>query len=115
ISAKCFTILWQEPGIQALWILNSKKQWINATPIPGMLVIEYPHVFPMQDGIFRSTMHRAVNRCGVHRYSISLFIGTDPHAEVEGPLPSCISPDRPSKYEIISLGKYVQQRLQDMY
>ncbi|KAI5987432.1 hypothetical protein EDC04DRAFT_2510972, partial [Pisolithus marmoratus] len=113
---KCFTILWQEPGIQALWILNSKKQWINATPIPGMLVIDIGHLHSRwTNGIFRSTVHRAINRCGVHRYSISLFTGTDPHAEVEGPLPSCVSPDRPSKYEIISSGKYVQQRLQDMY
>ncbi|KAG5654315.1 hypothetical protein H0H81_004734 [Sphagnurus paluster] len=29
-----------EPGIQALQVLNSKKQWINAPPIPGTLVIK---------------------------------------------------------------------------
>ena len=38
---QCFTILWQQPEIQALQVLNSKKQWINATPIPGTLVIKY--------------------------------------------------------------------------
>lgn len=38
---QCFTILWQQPGIQALQVLNSKQQWINATPIPGTLVVKY--------------------------------------------------------------------------
>jgi len=36
---ECFTILWQEPGIQALQVLNTEKQWIDAPPIPGTLVI----------------------------------------------------------------------------
>ncbi|KIM69938.1 hypothetical protein SCLCIDRAFT_18956 [Scleroderma citrinum Foug A] len=33
-DAQCFTILWQQPGIQALQVLNLKKQWIDAMPIP---------------------------------------------------------------------------------
>lgn len=37
---QCFTILWQEPGIQALQVLNTNKQWINAPPIPGTLIIK---------------------------------------------------------------------------
>ncbi|KAG6900317.1 hypothetical protein C0993_012749 [Termitomyces sp. T159_Od127] len=37
---ECFTILWQEPGIQALQVLNPEKQWIDAPPIPGTLVIK---------------------------------------------------------------------------
>ncbi|KAF5319913.1 hypothetical protein D9611_011057 [Ephemerocybe angulata] len=39
-SYGCFTILWQEPGIQALQVLNSEKQWINAPPMSGTLVIK---------------------------------------------------------------------------
>ena len=38
---QCFTMLWQEPGIQALQVLNSDKQWIDAPPIPGTLVMKY--------------------------------------------------------------------------
>jgi len=36
---ECFTILWQEPGIQALQVLNTDKNWIDAPPIPGTLVL----------------------------------------------------------------------------
>ncbi|KAI3620777.1 2og-fe oxygenase [Moniliophthora roreri] len=28
---------WEEPGIQALQVLNAQKEWINAPPIPGKL------------------------------------------------------------------------------
>lgn len=38
--SQCFTILWQEPGIQALQVLNKEKQWVDAPPIPGTLVIK---------------------------------------------------------------------------
>ena len=34
-------MLWQEPGIQALQVLNQDKKWIDAPPIPGTLVMKY--------------------------------------------------------------------------
>ena len=37
---QCFTILWQEPGKQALQVLNSEHKWIPAPPIEGTLVIK---------------------------------------------------------------------------
>lgn len=112
---ECFTILWQEPDIQALQLLNSKNQWINATPIPGTLVINIGDLLSRwTNDIFRSTVHRAINRSGVRRYSMPLFIGADPHVDVE-PLPSCVSSDRPARYENINSGEYVRKRLRDMY
>ena len=117
---QCFTILWQQPGIQALQVLNPDKQWVNAPPIPGSLVIKYfscswriilaahwlispASATSLHDGqvrltllfhwrsiieyakddIFKATMHRAVNRSGVRRYSIPLFFGTDYNVKLE--------------------------------
>ncbi|KIK16931.1 hypothetical protein PISMIDRAFT_15489 [Pisolithus microcarpus 441] len=112
---ECFSILWQEPGIQALQILNSEKEWINATPIPGTLVINIGDLLSRwTNDIFRSTVHRAINRSGVRRYSIPMFIGANPHVEVE-PLPSCVSPERPARYETITSGEYVRKHIQEMY
>jgi len=34
-------MLWQEPGIQALQVLNQDDKWIDAPPIPGTLVMKY--------------------------------------------------------------------------
>ena len=35
------------------------------------------------DGVFKSTVHRAINRSGVERYSIPLFFGTDYDVKLE--------------------------------
>lgn len=112
---ECFTILWQEPEIQALQVLNSKKQWINAPPIPGTLVINLGDQFARwTNDIFKSTVHRAVNRSGVRRYSIPLFFGTDYDVKLE-PISSCVSEERPPRYESITAGEYVKSRLQATY
>jgi len=108
---ECFTMLWQQPGNQALQVLNSSKQWIDAPPIPGTLVINLGDEFTrMTNGIFKSTVHRAVNRSGAERYSIPLFFGIDYDVLLE-PIPGCVSPDRPMKYEVITAGDYIKARL----
>ncbi|RPD56634.1 Clavaminate synthase-like protein [Lentinus tigrinus ALCF2SS1-7] len=112
---ECFTILWQEPGIQALQVLNKQKQWIDAPPIPGTLVVNLGDQFARwTNDVFKSTVHRAINRSGVRRYSIPLFFGTDYDVKLE-PIPSCVSPDRPPKYEVVTAGDYVKERLKATY
>jgi isopenicillin N synthase-like dioxygenase len=39
-SWEVFTILWQQPGIQALEVQNESGQWLPAPPIEGTLVIK---------------------------------------------------------------------------
>ncbi|KAK7042698.1 Clavaminate synthase-like protein [Favolaschia claudopus] len=118
---ECFTILWQQPGIQALQVLNSSKEWIDAPSIEGTLVINlgdelarWTSNSAYADDVFTSTIHRAINRSGVRRYSIPLFFGTDYDVRLE-PIPSCVSTDRPPRYEVITAGEYIKGRLQATY
>ncbi|KAJ7786706.1 hypothetical protein B0H14DRAFT_2473945 [Mycena olivaceomarginata] len=112
---ECFTILWQQPGIQALQVLNSSKEWINAPAIEGTLVINLgDELARWTNDVFTSTVHRAINRSGVRRYSIPLFFGTDYDVQLE-PIPSCVSTDRPARYEVITAGEYIKARLQATY
>ncbi|KAJ2933822.1 hypothetical protein H1R20_g3278, partial [Candolleomyces eurysporus] len=115
LSWECFTILWQQPGIQALQLLNSEKRWINAPPIEGTLVINLGDEFArLTNGIFKPTIHRAFNQNGVERYSIPLFFGIDYNAKLE-PMPNCVSPERPFAYEVITAGEYIKSRFNAMY
>ncbi|EIW81555.1 2OG-Fe(II) oxygenase [Coniophora puteana RWD-64-598 SS2] len=110
-----FTILWQQPGIQALQVLNASKQWVDAPSIDGTLVINLGDQFARwTNDVFKSTVHRAINRTGAERYSIPLFFGTDYDVNIE-PIESCVSSDRPPKYPPVTAGDYVKQRLRDMY
>ncbi|KAF7357373.1 Clavaminate synthase-like protein [Mycena sanguinolenta] len=112
---ECFTILWQQPGIQALQVLNSFKEWINVPAIDGTLVINLGDQFARwTNDVFTSTVHRAINRSGVERYSIPLFFGTDYNVPLE-PISSCVSDERPARYEAITAGEYIRSRHQATY
>ncbi|EEB91799.1 hypothetical protein MPER_09787 [Moniliophthora perniciosa FA553] len=81
---ECFTILWQEPGIQALQVLNAQKEWIDAPPIPGTFVVNLGDQFARwTNDVFKSTIHRAINKSDSRRYSIPLFFGTDYDVKLE--------------------------------
>ncbi|KAF9232320.1 hypothetical protein BU15DRAFT_67573 [Melanogaster broomeanus] len=108
---ECFTILWQQPNVQVLQVMNSEKRWINAPPIKGYSGCQAP-----SHQHRRSTCHvdKAMNKSGKERYSIPLFFGTDYHVNIE-PIPSCVSANRPAKYSPVTAGDYVNKRLKDMY
>ncbi|THH06142.1 hypothetical protein EW145_g4287 [Phellinidium pouzarii] len=107
---QCFTILWQEPGIDALQVLNADNRWVNATPIPGTLVINIgDQLSRWTNDVFKSTFHRASNRSSAERYSMPLFFGVDYNVKLHA-IPSCVSAERPSKYEVITAGEHVRSR-----
>lgn len=112
---ECFTMLWQQPEIQALQVLNQDKKWVDAPPVSGTLVMNIGDQFARwTNDVFKSTVHRAINRSGVERYSLPLFFGTDYDVELV-PIPSCVSEDRPAKYPIVTAGDHVKQRLKATY
>ncbi|KAI0770560.1 Clavaminate synthase-like protein [Fomes fomentarius] len=111
----CFTLLWQQDDVRALQVLNANGKWVDAVPIPGTLVVNLGDQFARwTNDVFKSTVHRAVNRSGVERYSMPLFFGTDYDVMLEA-LPSCVSDDYPAKYEVVTAGEYVKSRLEATY
>ncbi|GJE97659.1 2OG-Fe(II) oxygenase [Phanerochaete sordida] len=111
---ECFTILWQDE-VPALQALNLDKKWVDATPIPGTFVVNLgDQLARWTNDVFKSTVHRAINRSGVERYSIPLFFGSDYDVVLEA-LPSCVSAERPPKYEPITAGEYVRSRIAETY
>lgn len=62
------------------------------------------------NGVYKSTIHRVVNRTDKERYSIPLFFSINYDETVET-LPSCVGEGYPSKYPPITAGRYVLDRL----
>ncbi|GAA6004948.1 hypothetical protein JCM10207_008460 [Rhodosporidiobolus poonsookiae] len=112
---ECFTILAQCGDVQALQVLNAAGEWVLAPPKPGTFVLNLGDMLQrMTNGAFKSTIHRAINRTGQERMSMPFFFGLDYDATVEV-LPSCITPERPARYEPIKAGEYVEKRLAETY
>ncbi|KAF9046625.1 hypothetical protein BJ165DRAFT_1180910 [Panaeolus papilionaceus] len=111
---ECFTLLWQDQ-IGGLQVQNSDSKWIDAVPIPGTIVVNLgDQLARWTNDVFKSTLHRVINKTGAERYSIPVFFGTDYEVLLE-PIPTCVSPEFPSKYEVISAGDYVKSRLTATY
>jgi isopenicillin N synthase-like dioxygenase len=64
----------------------------------------------LQNDLFVSTLHRAINRTGVERYSIPVFVGTS-YDTIIDTIPSCITPDRPKRYEPVKAGDFVRDKV----
>ncbi|BGP15049.1 hypothetical protein JCM10213_002806 [Rhodosporidiobolus nylandii] len=112
---ECFTLLCQKGDVQALQVLNSEGDWVQAPPKPGTIVLNLGDMLQrITNGVFKSTVHRAINRAGEDRMSMPFFFGLDYDAMVEV-LPSCISAERPAMFEPIKAGEYVEKRLAETY
>jgi len=107
---ECFTILAQD-AVTALQVRNRRGQWIDAPPIPGAFVVNIGDLMARwTNGAFASTFHRVFNATGRERYSIPTFIGANADAVIRV-LPSCISADKPAKYEPVLAGEYISQMI----
>jgi isopenicillin N synthase-like dioxygenase len=107
---ECFTLLLQSstPGLE---ILSPDGHWIEATPVENGIVVNIADfLMRWTNGIYKSTVHRVVNRTDKERYSIPLFFSINYDETVET-LPGCVDEENPSKYPPITAGKYVLDRL----
>ncbi|KAK6331294.1 hypothetical protein TWF730_004381 [Orbilia blumenaviensis] len=111
---ECFTILAQD-DVSALQVLNKTGEWVAATPMKGTFVVNVgDSMARWTNDMYLSTIHRAINRTGVRRYSVPFFFGVDYETTIEV-LESCVSEGRPPKYKPINAGDYIKQRLNETY
>ena len=106
---QCFTLLAQD-AVAGLEVQNGAGEWIGAPPVRGTFVINIGDMLARwSNDIFRSTPHRVLNLSGEERMSVPFFYGTDFMAFIDT-LPSCISQDRPKRYDAVMSGEHVLNR-----
>ncbi|OCK91137.1 Clavaminate synthase-like protein [Cenococcum geophilum 1.58] len=107
---ECFTLLLcsSSPGLE---ILSPSGRWTPAPPVPGSFIVNVADfLMRWTNGVYKSTVHRVVNRSKQERYSVPFFFSIN-YDQIVETLPSCISGDNPSKYPPIRAGAYILERL----
>jgi isopenicillin N synthase-like dioxygenase len=125
---QCFTILLcsSAPGLE---IRSPSGHWVQAPVVPDGLVVNIGDMMMRwTNGLYKSTMHRVINRTGEERYSVPLFFGINNDGLVEvcqmvsitgcvvltsmlQTLPTCVTDENSAMYPPIKAGEYILQRL----
>ena len=103
---------------KGLQVQNHDGEWIDAIAEPDELVINVGDMLSRHtNNKLKSTIHQVVNPprelWGTSRYSIPFFMHpvSDMRLDV---LENCIDADNPKKYEAISAGEFLYERLVDL-
>jgi isopenicillin N synthase-like dioxygenase len=108
-----FMTLLAQNDVPGLSIGTRDGRWIDAPVIKGTFIVNSGDILRRwTNERFLSTPHRVINRSGRERYSIPFFF--DPTLDHPlSALPSCVSPENPTKHPPITLLEYLtwhQQR-----
>jgi len=96
-------------------VMNSgTKNWIDAPPIPGTLVINVGDLLARwTNGRFSSTQHRVINRSGRERYSIATFFDPNFSAVIDPRDLGAAAAD--CRYEPVRAGEYILGRFDQSF
>jgi isopenicillin N synthase-like dioxygenase len=98
-----------------LEVLSRQDEWVPVTALPGQIVVNVGDMLQrLTNDVLRSTTHRVVNPprelWSTSRYSIPFFL--HPRSEMKlDCLPQCVNFDNPRKYDNITAGEYLDERL----
>ncbi len=101
-----------------LQVLRRDGQWISITALPDQLVINVGDMLErLTNGKLKSTIHRVVNPpphlMNTPRYSIPFFM--HPRSEMSlAALPNCVDLMNPKKWDDITAGEFLNQRLKEI-
>ena len=101
-----------------LEVLNKKGEYVPVTALPEQIIVNVGDMLQrLTNNKLRSTTHRVVNppreNWGSSRYSIPFFL--HPRSEMRlDCLPQCLDEQNPKKYEDISAGEYLEERLAEI-
>ncbi|ORY19299.1 hypothetical protein BCR34DRAFT_472117 [Clohesyomyces aquaticus] len=107
---ECFTLLHSSsaPGLE---ILTPSGSWHRAVPVPGSFIVNVADfLMRWTNGVYKSTIHRVVNRGSEERYSVPFFFSVN-YDQVVETLETCLKEGEESKYPPIKAGEYILERL----
>jgi isopenicillin N synthase-like dioxygenase len=103
---------------EGLQVLNKQNEWVDVTALPNHIVVNVGDMLQrLTNGKLKSTTHRVINppreKWETPRYSIPFFL--HPRSEMRlDCLPECIANGEDPKWEPISAGEYLDQRLTEI-
>lgn len=107
---ECFTLLLSS-AVPGLEILKPSGQWhIASPPLDCFIVNVADFLMRWTNGLYKSTVHRVVNRGMEARYSVPFFFSVNYDTVVET-LPTCLAEGEKSKWKPIRAGEYILERL----
>ncbi len=101
-----------------LQVLRRDGKWIPITALPDQLVVNVGDMLErLTNKKLKSTIHRVVNPprhlMNTPRYSIPFFM--HPRSEMSlAALPDCVSAEEPKRWEDITAGEFLDQRLREI-
>jgi isopenicillin N synthase-like dioxygenase len=96
------------PGLE---VRTAEGEWLRPPAVPGTFVVNTGAMLARySNDRFRATPHRVINRNDASRYAIPFFLGPN-HDSVVAPVPSCVGPDNPPRYEPTTYGAFTQRLL----
>jgi isopenicillin N synthase-like dioxygenase len=107
---ECFTLLLTSstPGLE---ILKPSGRWHVASHEADAFIVNVADfLMRWTNGLYKSTIHRVVNRSTEARYSVPFFFSVNYDTVVET-LPTCLGEGEVSKWKPIRAGEYILERL----
>lgn len=107
----CLTILYAPmPGLQIL----KGSEWLDVQPLSDGFVINIGDMLERwTGGVYKSTIHRVVNRSGEERFSCPFFFEPDFKSIIK-PLPG-YEPNDVCGYQAVTSGEYLLQRYSETH